>query len=82
MIPIVLGLIISATTSYLVDGLGYAVGLMFADYYMFRRLSYMDPDTGFFNERYLEVLLCYLLGYPQPSDKEDAHSEGKEAEQK
>ena len=26
--------------------------------------------------------LCYLLGYPQPSDKEDAHSEGKEAEQK
>ena len=56
VIPIVLGLIISATTSYLVDGLGYAVGLMFADYHMFRRLSYMDPDTGFFNERYLEVL--------------------------
>ncbi|MCR5403332.1 MAG: hypothetical protein K6E91_05845 [Butyrivibrio sp.] len=36
--------------------MGYAIGLMFADYYMFRRLSYADAKTGFFNEKYLKVL--------------------------
>ena len=38
------------------DGLGYAVGLLFADYFMFRRLSYIDPETGFYNEKYLAVM--------------------------
>ena len=35
---------------------GYAVGLMFADYFMFRRLGFLDPQTGFFNEKYLKEL--------------------------
>ncbi len=56
VISIVTGLIIASFTYYLMDGLGYAIGLLFADYYMFRRLSYIDPETGFFNEKYIAVL--------------------------
>ena len=48
--------IISAFTPFQIDAIGYSIGLLFADYYMFRRLSYVDEKTGFFNERYLEVL--------------------------
>jgi hypothetical protein len=56
VISIVTGLIIASFTYYLMDGLGYAIGLLFADYFMFRRLSYIDPETGFFNEKYIAVL--------------------------
>ena len=35
----------------------FAIGLMFADYYMFRRLSYIDPNTGLYNKKYLPVLV-------------------------
>ena len=30
-----------------------ALGMLFAYYYMFRRFSFMDPQTGFFTEKYL-----------------------------
>lgn len=53
---IAVGMVLSLVTSYLLDALGYALGLMFADYFMFRRLNYIDPDTGFFNEKYIGVL--------------------------
>ncbi len=52
----VIGLICYSTTGYRVDSLGYALGLMFADYFMFRRLGYIDKKTGFYNENYLAVL--------------------------
>ncbi len=56
VVSITLGLLISVLTPYELDGLGYAIGLLFAEYYMFRRLSFIDPETGFFNEKYLRVL--------------------------
>ena len=56
VIPIAVGLLFCVTTAYQLDGLGYAFGLMFADYYMFRRLSFIDAKTLFFNEKYLAVL--------------------------
>ncbi len=56
VLSIMVGLIVAGLSYYLLDALGYAVGLMFADYYMFRRLSYIDPKTGFFNEKYISVL--------------------------
>ena len=56
VLPIAAGMLIGFFTPYQIDGIGYAIGLMFADYYMFRRLSYVDNETGFFNERYLAVL--------------------------
>jgi hypothetical protein len=56
VLSIVIGLIVSAFSYYLLDALGYAVGLVFADYYMFRRLGYIDPRTDFFNEKYISVL--------------------------
>ncbi len=52
----VFGLIFYSATGYRVDSLGYALGLMFADYYMFRRLGYIDKKTGFYNEDYLKVI--------------------------
>jgi hypothetical protein len=62
-----LGLLISAFTSFQIEGLGYAIGLLFADYYMFRRLSYVDQETGFFTEKYLTVL-------GREADKKDIHN--------
>ncbi len=56
VVSILAGLIIAGLTSWLADALGYAIGLMFADYFMFRRLSYIDTGTGFFNEKYLAVI--------------------------
>lgn len=56
VISIAAGMVLSSLTPYLMDGLGFAIGLMFADYYMFKRLSYIDPTTGFFNEKYITVL--------------------------
>ncbi len=56
VISIAVGYIVSALTPFQIDAVGYAIGLLFADYYMFRRLGYIDYKTGFFNERYLEVL--------------------------
>ena len=35
---------------------GFALGLVFADYYMFRRLSYIDPATGFYLGKFLPLL--------------------------
>lgn len=35
----------------------FSLGLLFADYYMYRRLNYIDPDTGFNNRRFLPVLI-------------------------
>ncbi len=52
----VFGLISYSATGYRVDSLGYALGLMLADYYMFRRLGYIDKKTGFYNEDYLKVI--------------------------
>lgn len=43
-------------TEYRTQEIGFAIGLLFADYYMFRRLSFIDPETGFFNRKYLPVL--------------------------
>lgn len=34
----------------------FALGLLFADFYMYRRLKNIDPKTGLFNRRYLSVL--------------------------
>ncbi len=56
VICIVTGLVLYSLTSYRVDSLGYAIGLIFADYFMLRRLGYIDPEMGFFNEKYLDVL--------------------------
>lgn len=36
----------------------FALGLLFADYYMYRRLKYIDPHTGFYNRKYLPVLIA------------------------
>ena len=44
-------------SAYPVLSLFFALGLLFADYYMYRRLSYIDPNTGFFNRKYLQVLI-------------------------
>ena len=33
------------------------MGLLFADYYMYKRLRNIDPDTGFYNTRYLSTLI-------------------------
>ena len=55
VVSIILGYIVSILTSYPTDALGFGIGLMFTDYYMFRRLSYIDPETGFFKEKYLPV---------------------------
>ncbi len=43
--------------AYPVLTLFFALGLLFADFYMYRRLSYIDPKTGFFNRKYLQVLI-------------------------
>jgi hypothetical protein len=56
VLPIAVGMIIAFSTPYQIDGLGYAIGLMFADYYMFRRLSFIDSKSGFFNEKYIAML--------------------------
>ena len=37
--------------------LSFAVGLLLADYYMYKRLRNIDPDTGFYNRRYLSTLI-------------------------
>lgn len=40
----------------------FALGLLFADYYMYRRLRYIDPETGFFNQDYLPALIVTAKG--------------------
>lgn len=37
----------------------YALGLLFADYYMYRRLSTIDPKTGLYNRSYLSALIAF-----------------------
>jgi hypothetical protein len=37
----------------------FALGLIFADYYLYRRLDSIDPKTGFFNRRYLPALIKF-----------------------
>lgn len=44
-------------TDYPVLQLFFALGLLFADYYMYRRLNWIDPKTGFFNRKYLSTLI-------------------------
>ncbi len=56
VISFILGYLLTVVTYYRLIGLGLAAGLMFADFYMFRRLSYIDPATGFYREKYLPVL--------------------------
>ena len=56
VIFIALGYFLYFFTGYRTVALGYAIGLMFADYYMFRRLGFLDQKTGFFNEKYLKEL--------------------------
>ncbi len=67
VISITLGFLISAFTSFQIDAVGYAVGLLFADYYIFRRLSFVEGETGFFNENYLEQLR-------KEADKKNIHN--------
>ena len=54
-------LLLSATlyTEYAILPLFFAVGLLFADYHMYKRLNDIDPDTGFYNRRYLSTLITY-----------------------
>ncbi len=56
VLSFLLGLILTALTPYRLEAFGYAVGLMFADYYMFRHLRFVDAKTGFYNEKYLPTL--------------------------
>lgn len=56
VIAIILGYAVDILTQYRLVPLGYAVGLLFMDYYMFRRLSFIDQESGFYNEKYLAVL--------------------------
>ena len=56
VIFIVLGYLPFFIRGFRTIAVGYAVGLMFADYFMFRRLGFLDPQTGFFNEKYLKEL--------------------------
>ena len=37
----------------------FALGLLFADYFMYRRLNKIDPKTGFFNKHYLPELIRF-----------------------
>ncbi len=67
VISIAVGLIVSSLTPFQIDALGYAVGLLFAHYFMFRRLNYIDDETGFFNEKYLAVL-------DREADKKNIHN--------
>ncbi len=46
-------------TDYPVLPLFFALGLMFADYYLYRRLQNIDPKTGFFNRKYLSALITF-----------------------
>ncbi len=43
-------------TAYPTVTVGFAFGLVFADFYMYRRLSYIDPKTGFYLKKFLPVL--------------------------
>ena len=56
VIAIISGYVLDALIQYRLMPLGYAVGLLFMDYFMFRRLSFMDQESGFYNEKYLAVL--------------------------
>ncbi len=53
---IILGVGLNILLGYRTVSLGCAAGLMFADYFLFRRLSWIDKETGFYNESYLPVL--------------------------
>ena len=37
----------------------FAFGLLFADYFLYRRLNHIDPVTGFFNRSYLPWLIRF-----------------------
>ena len=45
--------------AYPVLPFSFALGLLFADYYMYRRLRHIDPKTGFYNRKYLPVLIKF-----------------------
>ena len=54
-------LLLSASdlAEYAILPLFFALGLLFADYHMYKRLNDIDPDTGFYNTRYLSTLITY-----------------------
>ncbi|MCR5092837.1 MAG: hypothetical protein K6B72_02585 [Lachnospiraceae bacterium] len=57
VICMVAGIIIDwFLTEFRTQEIGFAIGLLFADYFMFRRLSFIDPQTGFFIRKYLPEL--------------------------
>ena len=56
VVAIILGYVLNFLTQYRLVPLGYAVGLLLVDYFMFRRLSFLDQESGFYNEKYLAVL--------------------------
>lgn len=56
VIAILAGMLLRTVTIYAIEPLGYAVALLFADYYVFRRLSFVDSATGFYNEKYITLL--------------------------
>ena len=37
----------------------FALGLLFADYFMYRRLRYINPRTGIYNSKYLSELISF-----------------------
>ncbi len=43
-------------TAYPTVTVGFALGLVFADFFTYRRLSYIDPKTGFYLKKFLPVL--------------------------
>ena len=59
MIFIALGYFLYFFTGYRTVVLGYAIGLMFADYFMFRRLGFLDQKTGFFKNAKREFSAIY-----------------------
>jgi hypothetical protein len=49
-----------------VQSIFFTVGLFLIWFFIFRRFAFMDPETGFFTEKYLKVLYHY---YDQDKDK-------------
>ena len=54
---------VSVWVKYEVLPFFFALGLLFADYYMYRRLSNIDPKTSFYNKKYLSSLIAYAKKY-------------------
>ena len=63
--PTTICIILSLLTHYLspdypVLPFFFALGLLFADYFMYRRLNSIDPYTGLFNRKYITSLISFV----------------------